>query len=83
MLETIVRVDDEGKILIPRHFRELLRLREGNFVKVKVENRRIVVEPIWSTADRLYGAFKVEKWPDNLDEFMVEAAKKWHMRRST
>jgi len=82
-LATIVRIDSEGKIFIPRHFRELIDVKEGGFVKVKVENRRIVVEPIWTTADRFYGAFKVEEWPNNLDEFMVEAARKWHTKRST
>jgi bifunctional DNA-binding transcriptional regulator/antitoxin component of YhaV-PrlF toxin-antitoxin module len=63
-LET-VRVDGEGRVTIPR------RLRAGGYVRVRGVGRAIVIEPVESVADKYYGAFKVEKWPKDLDDFMA------------
>jgi bifunctional DNA-binding transcriptional regulator/antitoxin component of YhaV-PrlF toxin-antitoxin module len=57
-LET-VRVDGEGRVTIPR------RLRAGGYVRVRGVGRAIVIEPVESVADKYYGAFKVEKWPED------------------
>jgi bifunctional DNA-binding transcriptional regulator/antitoxin component of YhaV-PrlF toxin-antitoxin module len=63
-LET-VRVDGEGRVTIPR------RLRAGGYVRVRGVGRAIVIEPVESVADKYYGAFKVDKWPKDLDDFMA------------
>jgi len=34
-------------------------------------------QPIEHVADKYYGAFKVEKWPDDLDGFIEEVMQKW------
>ena len=53
------------------------RLRAGSGVKprshvrVRGVGRAIVIEPVESVADKYYGAFKVEKWPEDLDDFMA------------
>jgi bifunctional DNA-binding transcriptional regulator/antitoxin component of YhaV-PrlF toxin-antitoxin module len=60
-----VRVDGKGRVTIPR------RLRAGGYVRVRGVGRAIVIEPVESVADKYYGAFKVEKWPKDLDDFMA------------
>jgi bifunctional DNA-binding transcriptional regulator/antitoxin component of YhaV-PrlF toxin-antitoxin module len=60
-----VRVDGKGRVTIPR------RLRAGGYVRVRGVGRAIVIEPVESVADKYYGAFKVDKWPEDLDDFMA------------
>jgi len=81
-LEFIVRVDSKGRVLIPKGLREAVGVKEGGLVRVYVEGGRVVVEPLGSVADRFFGCFKVERWPDDLDGFVVEAVKEWWMRKS-
>jgi hypothetical protein len=64
-LET-VRVDGEGRVTTRR-----LRAGAGGYVRVRGVGRAIVIEPVESVADKYYGAFKVEKWPADLDDFMA------------
>jgi bifunctional DNA-binding transcriptional regulator/antitoxin component of YhaV-PrlF toxin-antitoxin module len=54
-----VRVDGKGRVTIPR------RLRAGGYVRVRGVWRAIVIEPVESVADKYYGAFKVDKWPED------------------
>ena len=44
MVELLLRVDEKGRILIPRSLREQLGIRR--LVKARVEGKRIVVEPV-------------------------------------
>jgi len=81
-LEFIVRVDSKGRVLIPKGLREAVGVKEGGLVRVYVEGGRVVVEPLGSVADRFFGCFKVERWPGDLDGFVVEAVKEWWMRKS-
>jgi bifunctional DNA-binding transcriptional regulator/antitoxin component of YhaV-PrlF toxin-antitoxin module len=69
-LET-VRVDGEGRVTIPRRLRAGSGVRAGGYVRVRGVGRAIVIEPVESVADKYYGAFKVEKWPKDLDDFMA------------
>jgi hypothetical protein len=59
-----LRVDGEGRVTTRR-------LRAGGYVRVRGVGRAIVIEPVESVADKYYGAFKVEKWPEDLDDFMA------------
>ncbi len=78
-MSTIVRVDEKGRVVIPKNIREKVKLKEGNYVNVKVEGKTIVMEPLESIADKYFGAFKISRWPEDLDEFMVEVTKRWWM----
>jgi hypothetical protein len=40
-------------------------VRAGGYVRVRGVGRAIVIEPVESVADKYYGAFKVEKWPED------------------
>ena len=82
-MEFIVRVDSKGRVLIPKGLREVVGVKEGGLVRVYVEGNRVVVEPLGSVADRFFGCFKVDRWPDDLDKFVVEAVKEWWLRKTT
>jgi len=45
-VEAIVRVKQKGQVTMPNGVRELLSLREGDLLRVTMEGRRIVLEPI-------------------------------------
>ena len=75
-----VRVDEKGRILIPKRIREKAGVREGSYVKIKADEKGIVIEPLRDIADRYFGAFKVIEWPDDLDEFVTEVMGKWWTR---
>ena len=79
----IVRVDERGRVVIPKSIREKVKLKGGNYVNVRVEGRTIVMEPLESIADKYFGAFKVSRWPEDLDEFIVEVARRWWMAQDT
>jgi hypothetical protein len=46
-------------------------VRAGGYVRVRGVGRAIVIKLVESVADKYYGAFKVEKWPADLDDFMA------------
>ena len=76
----VVKVDEKGRILILKDIRESVGVKEKSYVKVRVEGRRIVIEPLEPVADKYYGAFKIDKWPEDLDHFLVETVKKWWLQ---
>jgi AbrB family looped-hinge helix DNA binding protein len=77
MDDTTVKVDDKGRIMIPKNIRETVNLKEGSYVVIKAKEKMIIMEPLEPVADKYYGAFKITKWPENMDEFIVEVIKKW------
>lgn len=77
MGSTTVKVDEKGRIIIPKKIREAAELKEGSYVTIKSKGKIIIMEPLEPVADKYYGAFKVTKWPENMDEFIVEVIKKW------
>jgi len=73
----IVRVDGKGRVLIPKRVREALGIVAGSRLRVKVVDGRIVLEPVGSVAEKYYGVVRVERWPRDIDEFLVEAVREW------
>ena len=78
----IVRVDSKGRVLIPKHIREALGIKEGSLLRLHISGRTLLLEPIESVVDKYYGIVKVRKWPRDLDEFLNEVLTEW-WRRST
>ncbi|MEM2153236.1 MAG: AbrB/MazE/SpoVT family DNA-binding domain-containing protein [Candidatus Bathyarchaeia archaeon] len=78
-----VKVDEKGRIIIPKSIREKAGLKEGSHVKIKVDEKVIVIEPLEPIADKYFGAFKITKWPKNLDEFVIEVMRKWWIQKAT
>ncbi len=78
-----VRVGSKGRIIIPKDLRKKTKIKEGSYVMIRVEGDTIVIEPIQSIADKYYGIIKIEKCPDDLDEFAVEVMRRWWSMKDT
>ncbi|MFA4663296.1 hypothetical protein P8X36_11780 [Pyrococcus kukulkanii] len=54
-------------------------ITEGSYVELEVYNKNaIIIKPLESIADRYFGIFKVEEYPDDIDEFLKkEVIRKW------
>lgn len=77
MSDTTVKVDEKGRIIIPKNVREAAELKEGSYVTIKSKGKIIIMEPLEPVADKYYGVFKVTRWPEDMDEFIVEVMKQW------
>jgi AbrB family looped-hinge helix DNA binding protein len=83
MGSTTVKVDEKGRVIIPKSIREIVNLKEGSCVTIKAEGKTIILEPVEPVADKFFGAFKVTKWPENIDDFAVEVLQKWWTTQAT
>ena len=45
-MEAVVRVKQRGQVTMPNAVREALSLREGDLLRVTVEGRKIILEPL-------------------------------------
>jgi len=79
-VKVIIKVDEKGRILIPKNIRENVGIKEKSYVRITMGGRKIVVEPLESVADKYYGVFKIDRWPEDLDHFLVEAVRKWWLQ---
>jgi len=41
----------------------------------------VVIQPVEPVAEKFFGAFKIARWPEDLDEFMVRAIREWWMSK--
>jgi AbrB family looped-hinge helix DNA binding protein len=76
MSETTARVDEKGRVRIPKHIRETAELKEGSCVIIKATGKTITIEPTEPVADKYFGAFKVTHWPEDLDQYAKEVMQK-------
>ncbi|WP_373468865.1 AbrB/MazE/SpoVT family DNA-binding domain-containing protein [Acidianus infernus] len=53
--EFILTIDDRGRITIPKEVREVIKSRK---LKLRVEDSKIVLEPIVVDVDKYYGIFR-------------------------
>ena len=79
----IIKVDEKGRVMIPKALREKTKVKKGGYVRIATDGKRIIIEPVEPIADKYFGAFKIAKWPKDLDEFIVEATKRWWLRKAT
>jgi len=73
----LVKVGKKGRIVIPKEVRDALNIKEGSFVRIYVEGGRAVIEPVEDAVEKFKGSVSVEKWPEDLDEFVLEVLKNW------
>jgi AbrB family looped-hinge helix DNA binding protein len=84
MVETTAKLDEKGRVRIPRRIREAAQLTEGSCVNIKAEGKTIIIQASEPIADKYYGAFQVQKWPEDLDEYATaEMQKRWKQRGTT
>jgi len=73
----LVKVGKKGRIVIPKEVRDALNIREGSFVRIYIEGSRIVIEPVEDVVEKFKGSVSVERWPEDLDDFVLEVLKNW------
>jgi AbrB family looped-hinge helix DNA binding protein len=83
MSETTVKIDAKGRIMIPKNIRKAAKVKAGSYVNIKAKDTTIIIEPAESIAEKYGGIFQITKWPEDLDEFMVEATRKWWTNHAT
>ncbi len=76
-MSEIVKVDGKGRVVIPKNIREIADLKEGSYVNVMARGKSVLIEPLEPVASKYRGAFKIVRWPKDLDEFVVEVIKNW------
>lgn len=54
----IVKVDEKGRVVIPRRLRERAKIKEGGYVKVRASGKSIIIEPMEPIAEKYFGAFQ-------------------------
>ena len=81
--ETTAKLDDKGRVRIPKQIREAAKLKEGSRVNIKAKGKTIIIEPAEPVADKYYGAFKVDRWPEDMDEFIGQVMQKWWNHKDT
>lgn len=79
----VVKIDKKGRLLIPKDIREKAGIKVESLVMIKVREKSIVIEPVEPVADKYFGAFRVAKWPEDLDEFVVGVMRDWWSRKAT
>ena len=79
----IVKIDEKGRIVIPKSLREKTEMKEGSYVTVKAKEKAIFIQPLEPVATKYFGAFKIAKWPKDLDKFVVEVMKEWWKPKAT
>ena len=83
MTEVTAKIDEKGRIMIPKKIRKATKLKEGTCVNIKTKDHTLIIEPAESVAEKYAGSFKVEKWPENLEEFATEVTKKYWTTQNT
>jgi AbrB family looped-hinge helix DNA binding protein len=79
----VAKVDGKGRVVIPKSLREKVKMKEGSYVRIKTDGKSIIIEPIEPAADKYQGAFKIARWPEDLDEFIVEVTRRWWLQKAT
>jgi AbrB family looped-hinge helix DNA binding protein len=82
MSETTAKIDEKGRVMIPKNIRKATKIKAGTYVNIKATDTTIIIEPAESVAEKYSGFFQITKWPEDLDEFMVEATRKWWANHS-
>ena len=63
------KISSKGQIVIPKAFRERLKITAGTFFNVRLENEDIVLTPMKATPiERLYNKFAGESILDELEK---------------
>jgi AbrB family looped-hinge helix DNA binding protein len=73
----IAKIDKKGRILIPKKVRERAELKSGSYVKIRAKEKEVIIEPLEPVSDKYFGIYKIAKWPEDLDEFIVDVMRRW------
>jgi len=68
IVEETVKVDRQGRLILPSRVRRSLGLRDGGTVSVRLDGSRVVLEPAFQDLER-----KVEEWKQTVLRLKTEA----------
>ena len=83
MNEATAKIDEKGRVVIPKSIRKAAKVKAGTYLNIKAKDRTIIIEPAESIAEKYAGSIQIAKWPEDLDEFTVEATRKWWTTHAT
>jgi len=78
----VAKVDEKGRVAIPKGLREKAKVKRGGYVRIRTDGKSIIIEALEPIADKYFGAFKITEWPEDLDEFVVEATRRWWSQKA-
>ena len=58
-MEEIVRVDRQGRLVLPSHIRKSLGLKDGGSIFIRVDGSRAVLEPVFQDLSK-----SVDEWKE-------------------
>jgi len=73
MTEIILKVGKRGEIYTTKVIRELAKIKEGSYVKAKVIEGKLILEPVRSVEDLLEKPKKVKLTVEELEKLSLEA----------
>ena len=68
--EFVLKIDDRGRITIPKEVRELLKSKR---LKLKIEDGKIILEPVVLDVNKYYDMFKKDIGNEDIDEILDKA----------
>ncbi len=63
------RVSEKGQVVIPKEVRDKLGLRRGTVLRVRVEGKKVILEPVSEPPEEIF----VDADPSKLEEILEEA----------
>ncbi len=72
----IVKLSSKGQIVIPKYIRDKLGLRKGSRLRIRLENKRIILEPVTEPPEEIF----VKAGPEITEPILKEAkesSSKW------
>ena len=67
-MEVSINIDKQGRLVLPSYIREALGLKEGGRVTIRLDGRRVVLEPEPTDLKE-----RVQEWMDSALALKVEA----------
>ena len=77
MGEVTAKMDEKCRVMIPKNIRKAAKIRAGTYVNIKTSDTTIIIEAAESVVEKYGVILPISQWPEDLDEFVVEATKKW------
>lgn len=77
---TLIQLSERGQLTLPAEVRKALGLRGGDAFQVRVEDGRVVLEPVEVTPVELYTKERTKEFSENAEmseEQLEQARKAW------
>ena len=79
---TLIQLSERGQITLPSEVRKTLGLRGGDAFQVRIEEGRVVLEPVEVTPVELYTDERIEAFLESAEmseEQLRQARKAWNL----